>query len=116
VRYWQANWPRGDYDKAISHLERGVRLEEELNYDEPPPWLIPVRQSLGAILLDAGRPAEAEKVYRQDLLHYPENGWSLYGLHKSLVAQGKIEAAADAKKRAEIAWARADVSLSASRF
>ncbi len=107
---------RGDYNKAISHLERGVRLEEELNYDEPPPWLIPVRQSLGAILLDAGRPAEAEKVYRQDLLNYPENGWSLYGLHQSLVAQGKTEAAADAKRRAEIAWARADVSLSASRF
>ena len=107
---------RGDYDKAIKHLERGVRLEEELNYDEPPPWLIPVRQSLGAVLLEAGRPAEAEKVYRQDLNHYPENGWALYGLHQSLVAQGKKEVAADAKRRGEIAWARADVTLSASRF
>jgi tetratricopeptide (TPR) repeat protein len=106
----------GDYDKAISHLERGVRLEDELNYDEPPPWLIPVRQSLGAILLEAGRPAEAEKVYRQDLAHYPENGWSLDGLHQSLVAQGKTEAAANAKRRGEIAWARADVTLSESRF
>jgi tetratricopeptide (TPR) repeat protein len=107
---------RGDYDRAISHLERGVRLEEELNYDEPPPWLIPVRHCLGAVLLEAGRPAAAEKVYRQDLNHYPENGWSLYGLHQSLVAQGKTEAAADAKRRGEIAWARADVTLSASRF
>ena len=107
---------RGDYDKAIRYLERGVSLEEALNYDEPPPWLIPVRQSLGAVLLEAGRPAEAEKVYRQDLLHYPENGWSLYGLHQSLVAQGKTEAAAEAKRRGEIAWARADVSLSGSRF
>jgi len=47
--------------------------------------------------------SEAEKVYRQDLLHYPENGWSLYGLHQSLVAQWKTEAAADAKRRGEIA-------------
>jgi tetratricopeptide (TPR) repeat protein len=107
---------RGDYEEAISHLERGVRLEDELNYDEPPPWLIPVRQSLGAILLQAGRPAEAEKVYCEDLRHYPENGWSLYGLHQSLVAQGKTEAAAEAKRRGEIAWARADVTLRGSTF
>lgn len=106
----------GDYDAAVRHLEEGVRRDDALRYDEPPPWHHPVRQILGAVLLQAGRAADAERVYREDLKHFPENGWSLFGLEKSLAAQGKTEEAQDAARRFEKAWEHADVKLEASRL
>jgi len=106
----------GEYDEAIAHLHRGVLLEDSLTYTEPPDWYFPVRQSLGAALLKAGRPLEAEVVYWDDLKHNPDNGWSLFGLMKSLEAQDKDEKAADIKKRFRSVWKRADVKLAASRF
>jgi len=105
-----------DYDQAIARLHRGVLLEDNLIYNEPPDWHIPVRQSLGAVLLKAGRSAEAEAVYWQDLSHNRENGWSLFGLTQSLRAQGKQEQADVVEKRFEKAWSRADTTLTASRF
>jgi tetratricopeptide (TPR) repeat protein len=107
---------RGQMDKAVSHLEKAVGLEDELRYNEPPDWHYPVRQSLGAVLLRAGRAAEAEVVYREDLQKNRENGWSLYGLMKSLLAQKKSPEAAVVEKRFQKAWGRADVRLESSRF
>jgi tetratricopeptide (TPR) repeat protein len=107
---------QGQYDQAIAHLDKAVRLEDALEYVEPPDWHYPMRHSLGAVLLEAGRPAEAEVVYWQDLQRNPENGWALFGLKKSLDAQGKSDQAADIEKRFEVAWARADVTLTSSRF
>ncbi len=106
----------GDYDKAIARLHRGVLLEDNLIYNEPPDWHVPVRQALGAVLLEAGRAAEAEAIYWQDLGHNRENGWSLFGLMQSLRAQGKEEQAAAIKKRFRKAWQRSEVRLTASRF
>jgi predicted Zn-dependent protease len=85
-------------------------------FTEPPPWYFPVRQSLGAVLLQAGRPADAEKVYREDLARNPGNGWSLFGLTQSLRAQGKTAEAAQTETSFRRAWAQADVTLTASRF
>jgi hypothetical protein len=68
------------------------------------------------VLLDAGRAAEAESIYWQDLNRNKENGWSLFGLMQSLRAQGKDEEAAVVEKRFRKAWNRADVTLTASRF
>jgi tetratricopeptide (TPR) repeat protein len=107
---------KGAADQAIEHLEAAVKLQDELPYIEPPAWYMPVRQALGAALLDAGKPAEAEAVYREDLRQYPKNGWSLFGLVQSLNAQGKDADAAEAQKQFEEAWQHADVTLSASRF
>ncbi len=107
---------RGDTAEAIKVLGEAVRLQDTLKYEEPPPWYFPVRQSLGAVLFVANRPAEAELVYREDLQRNPENGWSLYGLMQSLQAQKKGKAAAATAKRFRKAWARADVILPASRF
>jgi tetratricopeptide (TPR) repeat protein len=107
---------RGDYDIAIARLHRGVLLEDNLIYNEPPDWHVPVRQSLGAVLLGAGRAAEAEAIYWQDLERNRENGWSLFGLMQSLRAQGKEEQAAAVEKRFRKAWKRSDVTLTASRF
>ena len=107
---------RGDYDRAVARLHRAVLLEDNLIYNEPPDWHVPVRQSLGAVLLEAGRAAEAEAIYWQDLRLNPENGWSLFGLIQSLRAQGKAETAAAIETRFDNAWKQSDVSLTASRF
>ncbi len=102
--------------EGVRHFEAAIAVEDALTYDEPPPWYYPVRQSLGAALLAGGRTREAEAVYREDLRRYPENGWSLLGMRESLRAQGKGAAADSADARFRRAWARADVSIAASRF
>jgi len=104
------------FESAISHLERAVRLEDSLMYNEPPDWYYPTRQTLGAVLLEAGRPAEAEVVYWQDLKRYRDNGYSLYGLWQSLKAQGRDDEAAQIEQRFDRAWADADIKLASSRF
>ena len=93
-----------------------MKLEDSLNYTEPPDWFFPVRHSLGAVLIEANRPAEAEQVYRDDLATFPENGWSLWGLKKSLEMQGKQGEAEQLESRFENAWAWADIELMASRL
>ena len=107
---------RKDYDAAIAHLERAVRLETGLVYTEPAETHYPPRQALAAVLLAAGRAREAETVYWEDLSRNPDNGWSLFGLAQALRAQGRADDAAAAQARFEKAWARADVKLTASRF
>ncbi len=104
------------YDTAIAHFDRAARLEDGLIYTEPPDWHAPVRHWLGATLLDAGRPAEAEVEYWEDLKKNPDNGWALAGLHQALVAQGRKEDAASVEQRLKKAWSRADVTLTSSRF
>jgi len=106
----------GDTDQAIDHLELAVRLQDGLAYYEPPAWHYPVRQSLGAVLLEAGRASEAETVYWEDLRRTPENGWSLFGLMQSLRAQDRNDEADAIGKRFEKAWSRADVKLTSSRM
>jgi tetratricopeptide (TPR) repeat protein len=106
----------GDVETAVAELERAVSMQDALVYMEPPPWYYPVRQALGAVLLDAGRPGDAEAVYRIDLKKYPENGWSLFGLAQSLEQQGRADDAALVQRGFVTAWQQADVMLPASRF
>ena len=106
----------GQTDVAVRHFLAAVAEQDGHWFTEPPVWYYPVRQSLGAALLAGNRPVEAEAVYRDDLKRNPDNGWSLFGLVQSLRAQGKTDDAAAAEARVRQAWARADVTLSASRF
>jgi len=101
-------------DDAVSALREGVLLEETLHGLDPPDWMLPVRHVLGATLMDCGRYAEAETVYRNDLAKYPENGWSLYGLTQSLKMQGKKSEAMKTRARFDKAWADADFHLPSS--
>ena len=107
---------KGDAARATERLRRGVALEDAMTYDEPPTWHLPVRHALGAVLLEAGRASEAERVYREDLERHPENGWALVGLAESLRKQGRRREADAASARMKAAWATADVQLHASRF
>ncbi|MFL5446971.1 MAG: tetratricopeptide repeat protein [Gemmatimonadales bacterium] len=102
---------QGRVDEAVVQLQTAIKGEDQLIYEEPPAWYMPLRQRLGATLLAAGRPDQAEKIFRQDLDRRPENGWSLHGLAQSLRAQNKSKAAAKIEERFEQAWKTADVKL-----
>jgi pimeloyl-ACP methyl ester carboxylesterase len=102
---------RKDWETALLHLERAVRYEDTLVYQEPHDWHAPVRQTLGRVLLAAGRPDEAEAVFWEDLKKNAESGWSLAGLVQALDAQGKKEDAALVEARLKKAWQRADIQI-----
>jgi tetratricopeptide (TPR) repeat protein len=99
----------GQLDAAVASLQEAVKVEDDLLYDEPPDWIQPVRHTLGAVLLRAGRASEAAQVYREDLQRYPENGWALMGLRDALVREGKPDIARSVDARFRKAWASADV-------
>jgi pimeloyl-ACP methyl ester carboxylesterase len=106
----------GDAAAAIAQLRDAVTIEDGLPYAEPPIWHHPPRQVLGAMLLEAGKPSEAEVAYREDLKRFRENGWSLFGLRESLRAQQRGHEAADVDRRFARAWNRADITLTSSRI
>lgn len=103
-------------DEAIALLQKAVTAQDKLAYNEPADWFFPARHLLGAQLLIARRAAEAERVYREDLIRNPANGWSLYGLAAALRAQGKGVAATRTLREFDRAWQHADVQLQASAF
>jgi pimeloyl-ACP methyl ester carboxylesterase/tetratricopeptide (TPR) repeat protein len=107
---------RGRIEEAVRVLKEAVALDDAFPYNEPPVWHHPPRQVLGAVLLEAGQPREAETVYRQDLEQFRENGWSLFGLMRSLEAQGRRADADAAKQRFSKAWSRSDIVLRSSRI
>jgi hypothetical protein len=107
-------WEQGDLDSAIAAFEKAVETEDEMDYDEPEPLPFSARHWLGAALMEAGRHADAEAVYRAELEDHPHNGWSLYGLKAALAAQGKSDASVDADF--EQSWARADTLIQSSKF
>lgn len=105
---------KGDLEGAITSFEAAVRAYDALRYDEPEPLPFAARHWLGAGLLEAKRFAEAEQVYREELVDHPHNGWSLFGLKEALAAQGKSSPAVDADF--EASWARSDTWIRGSRF
>lgn len=100
--------------EAANLLEKAVEIEDSLTYGEPPQWLQPVRHTLGAVYLRSGEVAEAERVYRDDLERWPNNGWSLFGLSRALEEQGKQAEANEVRKKYGRAWARADAPIETS--
>jgi tetratricopeptide (TPR) repeat protein len=101
----------GNNEEAILHWRKAVEMQDALRYDEPPDWYYPVRESLGAALLSAGKASEAEEVFREDLKRNPRNPRSLFGLMHSLKAQQKDADAAWVQKQFETAWKNSDSKL-----
>ena len=108
----QLAWARGDKEKAIEKWRRAVEVESTIQYDEPPPWIYPVRQSLAAALLRNGQAKEAESVFRQAMVKRPRDGRLLFGLQQSLLAQGRKDEAALVEIQYKEAWKDATVKLS----
>lgn len=106
----------GEQDKGFEALREAVRREDALRYDEPPDWIQPVRHPLGAALLQSGRYAEAEAVFREDLAKLPGNGWSLFGMGRALRLQGKEAEAVQYEARFAEIWKEADVEISSPCF
>ncbi|MFK0286174.1 tetratricopeptide repeat protein [Streptomyces sp. NPDC090499] len=116
---------KGDFDTAFAELRRSVDLDDNLPYDEPWGWMQPTRHAYGALLLERGRIAEAEAVYRADLglddtlprpLQHPGNVWALHGLHECLRRLGREGEARIVGQQLKLAVARADVPIRASCF
>ena len=106
----------GKTEAGLQALRAAVAKEDKLRYSEPPDWIVPVRHALGAALLKDGQATEAEAVYREDLRRWPDNGWSLYGLAKSLEKQDKKDEAAAARAKFDEVWKHADVKIPSSCF
>jgi tetratricopeptide (TPR) repeat protein len=102
------------WQQSITLLEEAVNVEDILNYNEPPDWLFSVRHHLGAVLLKAGKYAEAEKVYRRDLQTWRNNGWALIGLYNALLLQKKNDQAATVKLLFDKSWLYANVKIGSS--
>ncbi|MEP4947569.1 MAG: hypothetical protein ABJU26_08495, partial [Flavobacteriaceae bacterium] len=105
---------RNDLPKAIEHLERAVINEDKLVYTEPSAWHIPTRQNLGAVLMQAKKYNEAEKIYKEDLTVLRQNGWSLIGLYNAYMAQEKVLEAKKIKTEFDKAWENADIEIANS--
>ncbi|MBO9592058.1 MAG: hypothetical protein J7599_04055 [Niabella sp.] len=103
-----------EYDRAVASFNKAIVIEDNLNYNEPPDWFFSIRHHLGAALIQAGKYSQAEKIYREDLETWKENGWALAGLQQALQKQGKEPEARLAGQRLAKAWQYADFDLAAS--
>ena len=121
----ELEYRRGNHEEAFGHLRRAVELEDDLPYDEPWGWMQPTRHALGALLLEQGRFAEAEAVYRADLgldgtlsraKQHPMNQWSLHGLHECLTRRGESVESVVIKQLLDLAVARSEVEVKASCY
>ncbi|MFF3378758.1 tetratricopeptide repeat protein [Streptomyces sp. NPDC002680] len=121
----ELEYRKGDFDAAFASLERSISLDDNLPYDEPWGWMQPTRHAYGALLLEQGRVAEAEAVYRADLglddtlpraVQHPGNVWALHGFHECLVRLGRVGEAGIVAQQLKIAVALADVPIRASCF
>ena len=110
----QIEFKNGNYEASIISLKKAVSLQDDLPYTEPPFWYYPTRQSLGRVLIEAGKFAEAEAVFRKDLEDYPRNGWSMFGLYKVLEIQGKTKEAKKYKDKFDVIWQLSDIKLESS--
>ena len=104
-------WKRGNREESIRLWRRAVEAENAIQYDEPPAWFYPVRQSLAAALLENGQAKEAEAVFRETIAKHSRDGRLLYGLWQSLKAQKRDGEAALVEQQFEAAWKSATARL-----
>jgi len=107
---------QGNQSAALDYYRKAIAQQDKLAYNEPQDWYYPVRETLGAALLQSGDVAGAEAVFREDLKQNPRNGRSLYGLSKALEAQKKNTDAAWVQKQFEAAWAQADIQPNLAEY
>ncbi|MEM8766510.1 MAG: hypothetical protein AAGE43_03640 [Pseudomonadota bacterium] len=97
----------GNSAAELEHLKAAVAAQDALPYTEPPFWHFPVRQALGTAYLRTGQAELAAATFEEDLVNFPNNGWSLYGLREAHAAQG-LETP-DLDQAIAEAWQHADI-------
>lgn len=107
---------QGDFQEAAAAFRNAAVIQDELPYLEPPYWYYPVKQSLGAALLQQGSPNKAEQVFRNTLEQFPNNAWALYGLREALKAQGSSREVTEVDRRLDAARVEKRDTLSLSRL
>jgi Flp pilus assembly protein TadD len=107
----QLAWSRGDKAESIEQWRRAVEAEAAIQYDEPPAWFYPVKQSLGGAFLRNGQAKEAEVVFREAIAKQPRDGRLLLGLWQSLLAQKRDGEAALVERQFDAAWKGATAKL-----
>jgi tetratricopeptide (TPR) repeat protein len=121
----ELEYRKGNVEAAFGCLRRAIELDDGLPYDEPWGWMQPTRHAYGALLLEQGRVAEAEAVYRADLgfdgtlpraCQHPGNLWSLHGYHECLVELGRTGEAQIIEQQLRLTAALADVPVTSSCF
>ncbi|PWY74944.1 hypothetical protein BO83DRAFT_398320 [Aspergillus eucalypticola CBS 122712] len=121
----EIEYRQGNFEEAFNHLRQATKLEDNLVYADPPPWMQPARHALGALLLEQGHVSEAQHVYEEDLglsetlprrKARLNNVWSLHGLYECLVRQGMHDKARYIRAQRDVALASADVPINASCF
>ena len=95
---------KGDKGAAVARFEEAAALQDKLPYTEPPYWYYPIRQSLAAALLQAGRHVEAKQQFELALRKAPSNGWSYYGLAELYKARGNTAEARKAEADLAKTW------------
>ena len=110
----EVEYHKGNIQEAFKHLRLAVERDNNLLYNEPWGWMMPARHVLAALLLEQGEASEAEVVYREDLVKYRNNMWSLLGLYQALMMQQKKDEAELVYARFQAASTRADVKIGAS--
>lgn len=111
IRYNQKN-----HKEAMTAIRDAIRAEDSILYSEPKLWMLPARQYMGTWLMQLNQPKEAEKIYREDLVWNPGNGWSLLGLYQALKAQGKKTELSSLQKKYTYSFSEADVMPTASAY
>lgn len=98
-------------DDALALQAKAVADSVHANGTEPPMLASGPRLRLGSMQMRAGRHAEAEKTYRQDLVSHPKNGWALSGLKLALASQGKPGEMQAVNQDLASSWALADTKV-----
>ena len=104
------------FQESIILLEEAVKIEDNLNYNEPPDWFFSVRHHLGAIQIEAALYDDAIGTYQEDLKRLPKNGWALHGLRLANEKLGDRNKVKEIEELLKISWATADIKLTTSRI
>ncbi|HMK02596.1 MAG TPA: hypothetical protein VK489_00310 [Ferruginibacter sp.] len=104
------------YSNAIAAFTKAVSTEENMVYNEPRDWLLNPKHYLGNAYLQAGRPLDAENIFRKDLLNNNENGWALFGTYQALLPQKKNTEAAKMMSRFNKAFTGSDIKIKGAVF
>ena len=105
-----------NFDESINLLKEAVKMEDNLNYNEPPDWFFSVRHHLGAVQIEAEKYEDAIQTFNEDLKILPKNGWALHGLKLAYSNLNNAERVLEIEESLKEIWATADIELTNARL